>query len=189
MYEEEFIGKRIKNRYLILEKLGQGGMGVVFKASLKVVEREVALKIFMPQPGMFTPSQEQELRTRFIAEAHAIAKMRHNNIMALHDFDIDNEICFNITDQYLEDIKLHGVSYEICKKLEKIGNYLFIGKNKFLNILESTIGKETNAKYCSIILKYAAIDIPFYTMDLLSNNLAKLIREDLDYYNTTPLPE
>ena len=98
---EGFIGKRIGN-YLIKEQLGRGGMGIVFKALLLPVEKEVALKIFCPPAGKFSESQEQELKTRFINEGYIMAKINHENIMELSYFDTDNKLCFCVTDASLE---------------------------------------------------------------------------------------
>ena len=75
----ERAGERI-DRYLLLEKLGEGGMGVVWKARQeRPVEREVALKIV--KLGMDT----REVVARFEAERQALARMEHPGIARVFD--------------------------------------------------------------------------------------------------------
>src|ERR1700733_5213539 len=67
-------------RYTILEPLGSGGMGVVYRARDEKLERAVAIKILVP--GMFTGD---EARRRFHKEALALAKLSHTHIAAVYD--------------------------------------------------------------------------------------------------------
>src|SRR6202034_1941012 len=67
-------------RYTILEPLGSGGMGVVYRARDERLERAVAIKILVP--GMFTGD---EARRRFHKEALALAKLSHTHIAAVYD--------------------------------------------------------------------------------------------------------
>ena len=65
----------------ILELMGQGGMGAVFKARQKGLDRVVALKILPPAAG-----RDPTFAERFTREARALARLNHPNIVTVHDF-------------------------------------------------------------------------------------------------------
>ena len=67
-------------RYQLLEKLGQGGMGVVYRARDTLLERTVAVKVISAPID-----QNAELRERFFREARAAGKLSHKNIITIHD--------------------------------------------------------------------------------------------------------
>ena len=65
----------------VLELIGKGGMGVVYKARQKELDRLVAVKILPPEV-----SRDQAFAERFTREAQAMARLGHPNIVAVHDF-------------------------------------------------------------------------------------------------------
>src|SRR5262245_49352069 len=76
-------------RYQIVERLGVGGMGKVYRAVDPRLEREVALKVIRDDA-----LRDETLRRRFRLEARALSKLLHPNIATLFDFDSENGIDF-----------------------------------------------------------------------------------------------
>ncbi len=89
------IGKIISH-YKILEKLGEGGMGVVYKAEDTKLKRTVALK-FLP-PGLETHKPE---RDRFLHEAQAASALNHANVCTIYDIKEEGDQNF-IVMEYVE---------------------------------------------------------------------------------------
>ncbi len=86
--------------YRLLEQVGKGGMGVVFRARDERLERDVALKIL--PPGTF---RDEDARKRFRREARVLAKLNHHNVAMAFDFGQQDGIDYLVT-EYVPGITL-----------------------------------------------------------------------------------
>src|SRR5579859_135352 len=93
------VGQTISH-YRILDQIGAGGMGVVYKAYDQQLEREVALKV-LPQ-GLLA---DEATRRRFRKEALALARLNHPNIATIFEFGNENGLDFLVT-EYIPGITL-----------------------------------------------------------------------------------
>jgi Tol biopolymer transport system component/predicted Ser/Thr protein kinase len=82
--------------YRILEKIGEGGMGAVYKAQDTHLDRPVAVKV-LPHDKMANPDRRQ----RFVQEAKAASSLNHPNIVVVHDVASDRGLDF-IVMEYVE---------------------------------------------------------------------------------------
>jgi predicted Ser/Thr protein kinase len=87
-------------QYELLELLGKGGMGAVYKARQPGLDRLVAIKILPPEVGRNTAFAE-----RFAREARALARLNHPHIVAVHDFG-QTEGLFYFVMEYVDGVNL-----------------------------------------------------------------------------------
>ncbi len=73
------------DRYVIAERLGAGGMGVVYRAYDPELDRKVALKLIRRAPGPDDDRTIRELQERLLREAQAMARITHPNVIAVYD--------------------------------------------------------------------------------------------------------
>lgn len=83
------IGTLLSNRYELLEKIGEGGMGIVYKARCTLLNRFVAVKILKSELNNY-----DNFITRFKREAHSIASLSHPNIVNIYDVGSEDNINF-----------------------------------------------------------------------------------------------
>jgi serine/threonine protein kinase len=87
---QDLIGTTI-GHYRIVEKIGEGGMGVVYRAHDERLDRDVAVKV-LPKDV----AQTRDRLDRFEREARAVAKLDHPNILAIHNFGTDEGIAYAV---------------------------------------------------------------------------------------------
>lgn len=92
---------RTLGHYHVIEKIGEGGMGVVYRAHDTRLERDVALKV-LPAGALADP----DARKRFRNEALALARLNHPSICSVFDFDTDGGSDFLVM-EFVPGISLH----------------------------------------------------------------------------------
>ncbi len=114
------IGKLVKH-YLILEKIGEGGMGDIFLAKDTTLERNIVLK-FMPLES----ASDKRARQRFFREAKAAAALNHPNIVTIFEIDEFEEQPF-IAMEYLQGSTLEEIIYADSAASLPVSSLLDIG--------------------------------------------------------------
>ncbi len=82
------IGHTLKG-YRVLAKIGEGGMGAVFRSLDEGLDREVAIKVLPP-----SLAREESFRTRFLREARALARVKHPNLVQIYNVAVDKGLHF-----------------------------------------------------------------------------------------------
>ena len=93
------LGSSLKH-YRILEKIGEGGMGIVYRALDTHLDRTVALKVLRPEAV-----GDAERKWRFVREAKAASALNHPHIVTIHDIDSDQGVDFMVM-EYVEGTPL-----------------------------------------------------------------------------------
>jgi len=102
---EKFIKKNIAKRYQYIEKIGSGGMGIVYLAEDTVLNRKVVLKVLQ------SPFRDKKNRVRLFREARILSQLNHPNIVTIHDFGMWKKNMFLVL-EYLEGLNLQQVIKE-----------------------------------------------------------------------------
>lgn len=120
-------GQILGNRYLLLEKIGGGGMAVVYKAKCTFLNRFVAIKMLRSE---FT--NDEEFVKRFKVEAQAVASLSHPNVVSIYDVGHHDDMHY-IVMEYVDGMTLkefinkHGainwqdavkITIQICSAIE-----------------------------------------------------------------------
>ena len=112
------IGQIVKDRYKILEVLGEGGMAFVYKAKDTQLERFVAIKTLKPNYV-----NQEAFVERFKREAKTAANLNHPNIVQIFDWGIEEEPFFVM--EYIEGSTLTSIISK--NKTISLSDILFIG--------------------------------------------------------------
>jgi serine/threonine-protein kinase len=121
-------GKILGNRYQLVERIGGGGMAIVYKAKCLLLNRYVAVKILRSE---FT--DDEEFVKRFRIEAQAAASLNHPNIVSIYDVGKQDDVQY-IVMEFIDGITLKdyisqngalpwkeavGIAIQICSALEQ----------------------------------------------------------------------
>lgn len=96
---DPLLGKVLNARFEIVALLGAGGMGRVYKAIQRPLDRVVALKVLNPRHD---GSKDPGFERRFFLEASATAKLKHPNTITVHDYGRTDDGIFYIAMEYVE---------------------------------------------------------------------------------------
>ena len=107
-------------KYNIVERIGRGGMGYVYKAVDPILKRDIALKCMLKDI-----TDDPDLRTRFMREAQSAGGLRHPNIVTIYDLGEDENGCPYIAMEFLtgtdlEHIIKGKIDLQLTKKLDII---------------------------------------------------------------------
>jgi tetratricopeptide (TPR) repeat protein/TolB-like protein len=94
------VSGRVLGHYRLLERVGEGGMGVVYRAYDEHLQREIAVKL-LPSSVV----KDESARRRFRKEALTLARLNHPNIGTLHGFEADGDVDFLVM-EYVPGITL-----------------------------------------------------------------------------------
>lgn len=95
----------LEGKYHLESRLGQGGMGVVYKARHAYLKTQLAIKIILPD----LVGNDPQLVTRFRQEALAAAAIRHQNVVAVNDYGVINGSIPFLVMEYVEGESLHDM--------------------------------------------------------------------------------
>src|SRR5262245_41292313 len=95
--EDPLIGLVLSDRYRIVRKLGEGGMGAVYQAEHTLIEKRIALKVLFPEL-----TRRTDLVARFLQEARSASRIGHENVIDISDFGQSPEGLVYIAMEHLE---------------------------------------------------------------------------------------
>ncbi|MFI9724515.1 tetratricopeptide repeat protein [Streptomyces sp. NPDC052396] len=165
----------IQGRYQLLDRIGRGGMGEVWRARDESLGRQVAVKCLKPLGPRHENSYLRVLRERFRREARVAASLQHRGVTVVHDFGEHEGVLFLVMElldgrnlsQLLEDNKQHPLPVtEVTEIAEQVGAALAYTHRQGIvhrdlkpaNIMRLTDG---TVKICDFGIARLAHDIGF----------------------------
>jgi len=127
--DKDLTGEVLDDRYTVMERIGRGGMGVVYKAEQHLIKRIVALKVLRREIV-----QDETAVKRFLNEARAIASLDSRHTVTLHDFGVTHDGLLYYTMELLkgrplsrvirDEAPIHharaaGLIVQACRSLEE----------------------------------------------------------------------
>ena len=101
---DALVGKVLNGRFTVLERIGSGGMGRVYRALQSPLDRMVALKVLNPN---YSVEQDPAFAKRFFLEASVSSKLTHPNSITIFDYGRTDDGVFFIAMEYLQGRTLH----------------------------------------------------------------------------------
>jgi len=180
-------GKTIRGAFTLRERIGKGGMGVVYKAWQHSVGREVAVKVMSAKIN-----QDPEAAKRFFREAKLASRLAHPNIVTVFDFGQDEDRLLYIVMEYLTGTTLREalergepfdlsrvrrMLFQLCDALEaaheativhrdlKPANIVLLrkpGVRDFLKVLDFGIAKSFDGQHTRLTRSGAILGTPAY---------------------------
>ena len=127
--DKDLVGEVLDDRYTVLERIGKGGMGVVYKAEQHLIKRIVALKVLRRDIA-----QDESAVKRFLNEARAIAGLDSHHTISLYDFGVTRDGLLYYTMELLkgrplsriiqdeaplDHVRAAGLLLQACRSLEE----------------------------------------------------------------------
>jgi len=103
------------DRYIVLDRIGAGAMGVVYTAYDPRLDRRIALKVMHARPG----PQAGDVVTRVLREAQALAKLSHPNVVAVYDANVLGEAVY-LTMELVDGVSLTRWLKQAPRKVDEV---------------------------------------------------------------------
>ena len=94
----------LEGKYEILEKIGEGGIGAVYKVRHRLLEEIRVIKVLRPEAA-----SQEDLRKRFLREARMAIRLKHPNVAQLHDFSIAEDGRAYIVMEFIDGVALDAL--------------------------------------------------------------------------------
>ncbi len=94
-------GTLIEGKYEILGKMGEGGMGAIYKVRHRLLDEIRVVKVMRPQVAV-----DEELKLRFAEEAKTATRLKHPNIGTIHDFALDEDGTAYLVMEFIDGVNL-----------------------------------------------------------------------------------
>jgi serine/threonine protein kinase len=98
---QDLVGQVLDDKYQVTRLLGQGGMGKVYEATHRYLEKRVALKVLLPELA-----RDSNFVTRFLREARSVAGLMSPHTVTVHDFGVTDDGILYFTMDLLEGMPL-----------------------------------------------------------------------------------
>jgi serine/threonine protein kinase/tetratricopeptide (TPR) repeat protein/TolB-like protein len=160
------------SHYLVLEQIGAGGMGIVYRAHDQRLDRDVALKVLAPRLA-----RDSTFLHRFRREAHLLSKLNHPNVATVHDFDTVNDTSFLV----MELIKGQTLTQKLSTGCMPESEVLRLAKQ----LLDGLEAAHREGIVHRDLKPGNLLETPDGRLKILDFGLARVVRLDLDSTQST----